>query len=120
MLEHVGGLDNQIALIRECARVARKVIFLTTPNRWFPVEQHLLTPFVHWLPKPWQRWIVPRFTVWGAVARPSDDRRQYYLEHYLEEVRLLGTAEMRALFPGARLIRERFGGWTKSLVAMRK
>ena len=63
---------------------------------------------------------MPRFTVWSAVARASEDRRRYYLEHYLAEVRLLGTAEVRALFPGARLIRERFGGWTKSLVAMRK
>ena len=51
VLEHVGAFSNQVRLIRECARVARKGIFLTTPNRWFPVEFHTVLPLVHWLPK---------------------------------------------------------------------
>jgi ubiquinone/menaquinone biosynthesis C-methylase UbiE len=51
VLEHVGSLQNQIAFVQECCRVARKWIFLTTPNRWFPVEFHSVLPFVHWLPK---------------------------------------------------------------------
>ena len=75
---------------------------------------------MHWLPKPWQRFIVPRFTVWDALLRPSPDRRAFYLAHYLEDVRLLSAAELAALFPDARLIRERFFGWTKSLVAVRR
>ena len=25
-------------------------VFVTTPNRWFPLEVHTLLPFVHWLP----------------------------------------------------------------------
>ena len=37
--------------VRECCRVARKWVFLTTPNRWFPVEFHTVLPVVHWLPK---------------------------------------------------------------------
>ncbi len=52
VLEHVGGSANQFAYIGECARVARKAIFLTTPNRWFPIEFHTLLPLAHWLPKP--------------------------------------------------------------------
>ena len=51
VLEHVGNFDNQTRLIRECARVARKSICLTTPNRWFPIEFHTVLPLVHWLPK---------------------------------------------------------------------
>lgn len=51
VLEHVGSFDNQIRFIAECARVARKALFLTTPNRWFPVEFHTVLPLVHWLPK---------------------------------------------------------------------
>ena len=93
--------------------------WVETPNRWFPVEQHLLTPFVHWLPKAWQRAIVPRFTVWAAITKLSDDRRRFYLDHYLSDVKLLSAAEVRALFPGGRLIRERFWGVTKSLIAWR-
>lgn len=55
VLEHVGHLDNQQRMISECVRVSRKGIFLTTPNRWFPVEFHTQVPLLHWLPKPWFR-----------------------------------------------------------------
>jgi hypothetical protein len=41
------------------------------------------------------------------------------VEHYLREVRLLGAGEVSALFPGARILKERFLGITKSLVAFR-
>jgi ubiquinone/menaquinone biosynthesis C-methylase UbiE len=118
VIEHVGDAESQRRFAREVARVGR-AYWVQTPNRWFPVEQHLLAPFVHWLPKRWQRFLVPRFTVWNALVRPSPDRRAFYLAHYLEEVRLLSAAEMAALFPDARLIRERLCGWTKSLVAVR-
>jgi len=116
VIEHVGDAESQRRFAREVTRVGR-AFWVQTPNRWFPVEQHLLTPLIHWLPKPMQRCIVPRFTVWSILARPAADRREFYLRHYLEEVRLLSAADLRALFPGARLIRERFCGWTKSLIA---
>lgn len=51
VLEHVGGFENQMRFISELARVAKKAAFLTTPNRWFPVEFHTILPLVHWLPK---------------------------------------------------------------------
>ncbi|MGD9923121.1 MAG: class I SAM-dependent methyltransferase [Pseudorhodoplanes sp.] len=52
VLEHVGSFANQRKMVCECARVARKGLFLTTPNRWFPVEFHTQLPLLHWLPKP--------------------------------------------------------------------
>ncbi len=118
VIEHVGDAASQRRFAREVARVGR-AYWVQTPNRWFPVEQHLLTPLVHWLPKSWQRRVVPRFTVWSALVRPSPDRRAFYLAHYLDEVRLLSAGEFAALFPDARVIRERVLGWTKSLVAVR-
>ncbi|MBE5851356.1 MAG: class I SAM-dependent methyltransferase [Lachnospiraceae bacterium] len=48
-LEHVGSKEEQIFFLNECMRVADK-IFLTTPNRYFPIEMHTFLPFVHWLP----------------------------------------------------------------------
>lgn len=56
VLEHVGSCDNQNRFINECGRVARKGFFLTTPNRWFPIEFHTQLPLVHWLPKQQARW----------------------------------------------------------------
>jgi SAM-dependent methyltransferase len=52
VIEHVGSLHNQTRFVEELARVARKSIFVTTPNRWFPVEFHTGLPLLHWLPKP--------------------------------------------------------------------
>jgi SAM-dependent methyltransferase len=50
VVEHVaGGRDGQRRFVHELCRVARRV-FVTTPNRWFPLEVHTLLPFVHWLP----------------------------------------------------------------------
>jgi SAM-dependent methyltransferase len=50
VVEHVaGGREGQRRFVHELCRVARRV-FVTTPNRWFPLEVHTLLPFVHWLP----------------------------------------------------------------------
>lgn len=50
VLEHVGNASQQMAFIAEANRVARKGVFLTTPNRWYPIEFHTVLPIVHWLP----------------------------------------------------------------------
>jgi hypothetical protein len=52
VIEHVGASERQCGLLRECCRVARRAVFVTTPNRWFPIEFHTVLPVVHWLPKP--------------------------------------------------------------------
>jgi SAM-dependent methyltransferase len=49
VIEHVGGRERQRKLVSEAIRVGRRV-FITTPNRRFPVEVHTRLPFVHWLP----------------------------------------------------------------------
>lgn len=51
VLEHVGSFEDQVMFIAELWRVARKGIFLTTPNRWFPIEFHTVLPVLHWLPR---------------------------------------------------------------------
>jgi hypothetical protein len=51
VVEHVaGGREGQRQFVHELCRVSRRV-FVTTPNRRFPLEVHTLLPFVHWLPK---------------------------------------------------------------------
>lgn len=60
VLEHVGSRSQQTCLVSEALRVARRGVFLTTPNRWFPVEFHTVLPLLHWLPKPTFRSILRR------------------------------------------------------------
>jgi len=50
VLEHVGARERQTRFLREAWRASRKGIFITTPNRWFPVEFHTVLPLLHWLP----------------------------------------------------------------------
>jgi SAM-dependent methyltransferase len=47
VLEHVGGRAQRISFLRELIRVSRS-IFITVPNRWFPVEHHTGIPLLHW------------------------------------------------------------------------
>jgi SAM-dependent methyltransferase len=81
VIEHVGGRERQRAFVDEAVRVGRRV-FVTTPNRWFPVEVHTRLPLVHWLPEP-------------AAHRVYDAVRMPWAAHN----HLLGPADLRALFP---------------------
>lgn len=46
VIEHVGNHAKQVAFLRELYRVGQRG-YLTTPNRYFPVEVHTRIPFLH-------------------------------------------------------------------------
>jgi SAM-dependent methyltransferase len=48
VVEHVGSRELQKQFISEALRVA-KSFYITTPNRWFPVELHTHIPLLHYL-----------------------------------------------------------------------
>jgi hypothetical protein len=50
-IEHVGNFANQIKMIKNVAKFARKIFVITTPNRYHPLDFHTKLPFIHWLPK---------------------------------------------------------------------
>jgi SAM-dependent methyltransferase len=59
VVEHVaGGREGQRRFVHELCRVSHRV-FVTTPNRWFPLEVHTLLPFVHWLPAGARQRLIP-------------------------------------------------------------
>jgi SAM-dependent methyltransferase len=82
VVEHVGGRERQRALVAEALRVGRSV-FVTTPNRWFPVEVHTRLPLVHWLP--------------DALAHPIYNALG---KGFATENHLLSKQELKDLFPG--------------------
>ncbi len=49
VLEHVGGKEQRRNFVNEHLRVARSV-FITVPNRWFPIEHHTGIPLLHYSP----------------------------------------------------------------------
>jgi hypothetical protein len=117
VIEHISSPQDQRRFAEEVRRTGR-AYWVQTPDRRFPVEPHLVTPFLHWLPKRMRVAIARRFTFWSLIERPSPDRWEFYIRHCAEEVRLLDARELQALFPEARIIRERFLGLSKSLIAV--
>lgn len=113
VIEHLGTWQRQQQFAAECRRVGRSY-YVQTPDRRFPFEPHLLTPFIHWLPRSWQRPLLRVATVWGWINRPTAAEA----DALWHELRLLDAAEMRRLFPEADLWRERLGGLPKSLIAV--
>ena len=108
VLEHVGSFANQIRLVQECARVARKAFFLTTPNRWFPIEVHTALPLLHWLPKATFRSLLRRRSRYAYFAE----------EAHLNLLTALDLQRVIALVPDfrTRIHRTRLGGWTSNLL----
>jgi hypothetical protein len=113
VIEHLGTLDDQRRMADEVRRVGRRY-FVQTPDRAFPVEPHFLTPGVHYLPPAIRRRVLRNFTVWGWIVRPSREQ----CAEAVREIRLLSAAEMEGLFPDGVLVRERFAGLSKSLIAL--
>lgn len=50
VIEHVGSREKQLLFLKEIKK-AGKSAFVTTPNRYFPVEIHTRTVLLHFLPK---------------------------------------------------------------------
>lgn len=115
VIEHLQTLENQRRFAAECSRVGMQY-YIQTPNRWFPIEPHLITPFIHWLPKQVQKRLLRNFTLWGWFVRPA----QSTADSFLKEVRLLDMKEFQELFPNAEIWQERVLGLSKSLIAVRK
>ena len=57
VIEHVGSRQDQRAFICELMRVS-KSFYITTPNRWFPVEMHTQIPLLHFLPQRLFRYLL--------------------------------------------------------------
>lgn len=58
VIEHVGCYKKQEKFLDEMIRVAKSGVYFTTPNKYFPIELHTVTIFIHWLPKPMFDWIL--------------------------------------------------------------
>jgi hypothetical protein len=107
VIEHVGSFARQCAFVHECCRVARRAIFITTPNRWFPVEFHTVLPVVHWLPKPMFR----------ALMRRTG--RAFFAEE--GNLNLMTAPELRRAAAGSDRFEHRvscvsLGGWPSNLL----
>ncbi|NOK18560.1 class I SAM-dependent methyltransferase [Corallococcus carmarthensis] len=115
MIEHLGSWARMKQFAREARRLA-PALFIQTPNFWFPIEPHLMTPGFHWLPIPLQAALLVRTGLGNLVRSPDIDDAM----SKVEEFRLLDARTLSALFPDATILREHLGPLTKSLIAVRE
>lgn len=115
VIEHVGSFEDQKRFAAEVRRVGKK-IYLQTPNRWFFIEPHFVTVFVHFLPWSIARRLI-RFCSYRGWVRSGDN---IDLKRLAEELRLLSGKELKELFPDCEIHRERLFGMTKSFMVVRR
>ena len=114
VIEHVGGWPEIAAFAREIRRVAPQY-YVQTPNKWFPLEVHFHMLFLHWLPFRIARHLVRYLSLFGWTMNPTQAR----IDEKLRNINLLSEAQVKELFPDARIFKERFLGMTKSFVAVK-
>jgi SAM-dependent methyltransferase len=107
VVEHAGSRAQQRAFIDEALRVARR-FFITTPNRWFPIEMHTALPLVHYLPAALSRRVLSAL---GHQFWASEER-----------LNLLDARSLRALFVEHDVAIDvvRLGGLPSNLIAYGK
>ncbi len=103
VIEHVGGWARQRQFADEIRRVSAQGYFVTTPNKYFPIEPHTLLPFYQFLSPKQQRRVV-RFSP-GYMRAPL-------------EINLLSGHDLGRLFPEASILKMGLLGFPNSLAAV--
>ena len=57
-IEHVGNYKKQIKMIKNVILLTNKFFFITTPNRFYPIDFHTKIPLLHLFPKKIHRFFL--------------------------------------------------------------
>jgi len=113
VIEHLFTAENQRRMASEIQRVG-KSYWVQTPNFWFPVEPHFHVPGWQWMPVNLRVSILQRRSCGWRGPCPDPERAR----ELVQEVRLMTGSELKIIFPGATLLRERFCGFVKSWIVI--
>jgi hypothetical protein len=112
VIEHLGAYAAQRRMAEEVKRVGKRY-FVQTPNRYFPIEPHVLVPLFQFFPTPLKVFLVRRFNLGWVSRRPNKQEA----EALVDSIKLLTERDVRTLFPEATIHKEKFLGLTKSFIA---
>ncbi|HTW09999.1 MAG TPA: hypothetical protein VME46_21025 [Acidimicrobiales bacterium] len=115
LIEHVGGYWRRAQVAKAIGRLADHH-WVQTPARSFPLEPHWVFPFFQFLP------VQARAEVAKLWPLSPPQMRTGTLDKNIDDVlwvELVSAAEMQHLYPGSEIYHERFGGITKSIIAIR-
>lgn len=115
VIEHLGGHARRVRFA-DVVRSLAPHYWVQTPNRYFPIEPHFLFPGFQFLPVRARGFLSGHWRL-GWYSRPGEDLTSR-LESVLE-IELLSATELAHYFPDGTILRERYLGATKSLIAVR-
>lgn len=89
VIEHVGSRKAQAQFASEICRVGKR-FFITTPNRWFPIEHHTGIPLLHFLPATVFRALIRNTTYryWSKEETLNQLTAQQFAQLLPSEVRV--------------------------------
>ncbi|MGO8815486.1 MAG: methyltransferase domain-containing protein [Terriglobia bacterium] len=102
VIEHVGDWKKRQQFAGEIRRVASKGYFVTTPNKWFPIDPHTLVPLYQFVPGRLQR----------ELIRYSPGPMTKY-----EEIKLLSRGQVQSLFPGSVVLKSGLPVFPNSIIS---
>lgn len=111
VIEHVSTFVLQSKLVKNIYYWGKKH-FVQTPNYYFPIEPHFLFPFFQFLPIKIRAFILTKI----SLGTFSKEKNYVKAKEIVSSVRLLKKSDLRALFPGAKIVKEKFVFFTKSYV----
>ena len=115
VIEHLGSIEKREQMVHQIL-ASEKSYCIQTPNYYFPFEPHFLFPFFQFFPKSLKIFLVRTFNM-GWFTRCRSENEAVRL---VDSIRLLRAPELKHLFPGAELIRERFFLMTKSFIVLKR
>ena len=114
VIEHVGTFEDQTEMANHVMRIGKR-IFLQTPNYWFPVETHFVTPFFQFLPIWFRTWLVCNFN----LGNYKKTKNWELAKSYVTEIELLSKRQMRLLFPDSTIENEWLFGMVNGFIITR-
>lgn len=94
VIEHVGSNGEQQKFANEIRRISQK-FYVTVPNKYFPFEFHYRLPFYQFVPKATQKWLFKKYNV------------GLWYENKWEDINLLSYRQLKRIFPGTTVIKQR-------------
>jgi hypothetical protein len=140
VIEHVGGHARRVAFA-DSVHALGDHHWIQTPNRYFPIEPHMLFPGAQFLPSGVRARLIRRWPVghiryalsnweWPAPSHAGEvfpvengaaleQAPVYHTLRAILSIELLTAAELGFYFPGSTVVRERVAGIPKSIIAVR-
>ena len=116
VIEHVGDLQRQKLFAQNALRLGQK-LWIQTPAKYFPIEPHWFALFIHWFPRKYQYSLFRLFALRQRFAGVKLSKKE--IKAQVDDVRLMTKRELKEMFPGCRIITERFFLFPKSYIVVK-